>query len=193
MNVAIVLFEGFDELDAIGPYEVFRLAAGYGGDIDTQLVTLESTARVEARSGLRVEPDGTLNGTDPNLLVVPGGGWNDGEKGVRREYERGALPDAIARHHEEGARIASVCTGALLLAKTGLLEGRPATTHHTALEDLEATGATLQEGRFVDDGDVLTAGGITSGFDLALHIVESECGEDVAESVACELEYERAI
>ena len=74
-----------------------------------------------------------------------------------------------------------------------VLEARPATTHHGALHDLRATDAEVREERFVDDGDVLTAGGITSGIDLALHLVERECGADVAEAIAGELEYERAI
>jgi transcriptional regulator GlxA family with amidase domain len=193
MNVAIVLFEGFDELDAVGPYEVFQLAGRYGGDLSAELVTLEPTERIVARSGMRVEPDGTLDGADVDLLLVPGGGWNDDGPGVRVEYDRGEIPDRLAQYHTEGTAVASVCTGALLLAKAGLLDGRPATTHHTALEDLRELGADVVEDRVVDDGDVLTAGGITSGFDLALHIVARECGESVADSVARELEYERAI
>ena len=193
MNVAIVLFEGFDELDAVGPYEVFQLAGRYGGDLSAELVTLEQTDRVVARSGMSVEPHGTLAEANPDLLVVPGGGWNDEGPGVRTEYDRGEIPERIGRQHANGVTVASVCTGALLLAKAGLLDGRPATTHHTALEDLGELGVEVRETRVVDDGDVLTAGGITSGFDLALHIVVRECGESVADSVARELEYERAI
>lgn len=192
MRVDILLFEGFDELDAIAPYEVFRLAAPRDG-IDARLVTATPADRVEARSGLRVEPDGTLS-ESTDALVVPGGGWNDPDApGVRREYDRGDLPDAIADTFDAGATVASVCTGAMLLAAAGLLDGRPATTHHTALEDLERTGCTVREARFVDDGRVLTAGGITSGFDLALHLVDRECGPAVADAVARELEYERGV
>ncbi|WP_178915938.1 DJ-1/PfpI family protein [Natronomonas gomsonensis] len=193
MNVKLLLFEGFDELDAVGPYEVFQLAGRYGCDMSAELVTLTPTDRVVARSGMRIEPHGALEGSEADFVVVPGGGWNDDGPGVRVEYDRGEIPDVLARFHAERTAVASVCTGALLLAKAGLLDGRPATTHHTALEDLREMGADVVEDRVVDDGDVLTAGGITSGFDLALHVVARECGESVAESVARELEYERAI
>jgi len=192
MDVEILLFEGYDELDAIAPYETFRLAARRDADLDARLVTLDSVDSVEARSGLRVEPDGTLSEA-PDALLVPGGGWNDpGEPGVRREYDRGVVPDAIADRFESGSLVASVCTGSLLLAGAGILEGRPAATHHTAHEDLREMGVDVREDRFVDDGHVLTASGITSGFDLALHLVERECGADIADSVARELEYERS-
>lgn len=193
MDAEILLFEGYDELDAIAPYETLRLAARHGGAIDARLVTLDATDLVEARSGLRVEPDGTLSDA-PETLLVPGGGWNDpGDPGVRREYDRGAIPEAIAERFDSGTTVASVCTGSLLLAAAGVLEGRPAATHHTAHDDLRGMGVDVREDRFVDDGRVLTASGITSGFDLALHIVERECGEAVADGVCAELEYERAI
>lgn len=193
MLVEILLFDGFDELDAIAPYETFRLAARRSDAIDARMVTLSSTDMIEARSGLRIEPDGNLS-ESLDALLVPGGGWSDPDAaGVRREYERGDIPDTLAKHFDSGATIASVCTGSLLLAAAGILEDRPAATHHTAREDLREMGADVREERFVDDGRVLTAGGITSGLDLALHLVERECGEAVAESVAAELEYERAI
>jgi len=192
MEIEILLFEGFDELDAIAPYEVFRLASRRSDAIDARLVTRDPTDRIEARSGLRVEPDGTLS-EEPAFVLVPGGGWNDPGPGVRREYESGEIPDLLADRFEAGATVASVCTGSLLLAAAGLLDGRPATTHHTAREDLRELGVDVRERRFVDDGRILTAGGITSGFDLALAVVENECGEGVAAEVAAELEYERSI
>jgi transcriptional regulator GlxA family with amidase domain len=80
----------------------------------------------------------------------------------------------------------------MLLAEAGLLDGRPAVTHAGALEELRASAATVVDARVVDDGDVLTAGGITSGLDLALHLVGRYCGADLAERVATELEYETA-
>ena len=192
MRIDILLFEGFDELDAIGPYEVFRLASHHG-DIDARLVTTEAMDRIEARSGLRIEPDGSIS-SSADMLLVPGGGWGDPDAaGVRREYERGELPELLSERFESGATVASVCTGSLLLAAAGILDGRPAVTHHTAREDLREMGIDVRKERFIDDGAVLTAGGITSGIDLALHIVERECGPEIAESVAGELEYERAI
>lgn len=191
-SVVIVLYEGFDELDAIGPYEVFTNAAEAGVDFEVALYTLESTERVTASHGLTVEPDGTLDSIDdPDLLVVPGGGWNDrAERGAWAEAQ-GNLPDELARRHRNGAVLASVCTGGMILATAGLLDGRPATTHRSALDDLRDTGADVTDARVVDDGDVLTAGGVTSGLDLALWLVERNSGAETADAVAHGMEYDR--
>ena len=186
MEIEVLLFDGFDELDAVGPFEVFSNAARHREDVTVRTVTLEPTDRVVASHGLTIVSDGTLG--HPDLLVVPGGGWSGG--GARREYEAGVLPEAIAERHRAGATVASVCTGAMLLAGAGLLEGRPATTHHVAHDDLEAVTERV-DARVVDDGDLLTAGGVTSGIDLALWVVEREFGAEIAERVASELEYER--
>jgi transcriptional regulator GlxA family with amidase domain len=149
---------------------------------------------VTASHGLRVGVDATLDdaATDGlDLLLVPGGGWTDSHKpGVRREYDRGAIPDAIADLHAAGTAVASVCTGAMLLSKGGVLDGRPAATHAAAESDLRETAADVRDARVVDDGDVLTCGGVTSGLDLAVHLVEREFGHDVAAQVTREMEYE---
>ncbi|MFP8890896.1 DJ-1/PfpI family protein [Natrialbaceae archaeon A-CW2] len=184
----IVLFDGFDELDAIGPFEVFKNGARAGADLETRLVTLEPTETVTASHGLRVEPDGVLG--EPDLLVVPGGGWTSADGGVRRVVNEGRLADAVAAHHERGGTLAAVCTGAMVLATAGVLEGRPAITHQVALEDL-ADYADVTDARVVDDGDTLTAGGVTSGIDLALWYLERAFGESVATAVATEIEHER--
>lgn len=190
MDVAILLYEGFDELDAVAPYEVFRTAADYGANLDASLQTLVPSDSVTASHGLRVEPDDVLIGT-PDLVLVPGGGWNSrGERGAWAEVQDGTLPERLATLYDGGATVATVCTGALIAAEGGLLEGRPATTHESAKGDLREYGVDVRDDRFVDDGDLLTAGGVTSGIDLALHVVEREFGADVAEKVAGEIEYE---
>ncbi len=167
MKVEIVLFEGFDELDAIVPFEVLRNAALIdGADIEVKLVTLDGAEEVTAAHGLRVRPDGRL-GERPDVLIVPGGGWNNhAPQGAWAEFQRGELPAAIARLHQAGATVAAVCTGGMLVAAGGLTKGRPAVTHHLALEELRDTGAEVVEARIVDDGDLVTAGGVTSGLDL---------------------------
>ncbi|MFC3478055.1 DJ-1/PfpI family protein [Halobacterium litoreum] len=190
MDVAILLYEGFDELDAVAPYEVFRTAGEFGGDIDATMRTLVPAERVTASHGLTVEPDDVLLGV-PDLVLVPGGGWNDrGEAGTRAEVEDGTLPERLHTLHDGGAEIASVCTGAMLLAEAGLLDGRPATTHESAKADLAEYDVDVRDDRVVDDGTILTAGGVTSGIDLALHLVERECSPGLAEKVADEIEYE---
>jgi transcriptional regulator GlxA family with amidase domain len=193
MKFQIALFEGFDELDALAPYEVLRRAEEAGADLRAELVTLDPVDEVTAFYGLRVQPNGRLGvGEQPDVLIVPGGGWNHrGPRGARAEAERGALPDAIAQLHAAGTIVAAVCTGAMLLARAGILTGRHATTHHRALEELRAAGAAIVTARVVDDGDVITSGGVTSGLDLALWLVERFAGAGIAVQVERRLEYER--
>jgi transcriptional regulator GlxA family with amidase domain len=186
-HVQILLYDGFDELDAIAPYEILS-----GAGLRTELATLEPAERVVAAHGLGVVPQAVL-AERPDLLLVPGGGWvaRRADAGTWAEFERGVVPAAIARRHAAGSIVASVCTGAMLLAKAGILDGRPATTHHAAFGDLRGAGADVREdARVVDDGDVLTCGGVTSGIDLALHIVRRERGEEVADAAARLLEHD---
>ena len=192
MKVEIVLFEGFDELDAIVPFEVLRNAALIDdADIEVKLVTLDGTEEVTAAHGLRVRPDGRL-GERPDVLIVPGGGWNNhAPQGAWAEFQRGELPAAIARLHQAGATVAAVCTGGMLVAAGGLTKGRPAVTHHLALEELRDTGAEVVEARIVDDGDLVTAGGVTSGLDLGLWLLERYFGARIASAVEGRLEHER--
>jgi len=185
MQIAIIVFDGFDELDAIGPYEVFRHAARRGAELDATLVTLTDIEEIVAAGGLRMHPHGTL-GKAPDIVLVPGG------QGVTGEMERGDLPAVIRGLHEAGTTVATVCTGALLAASAGITAGRPATTHHAALGALRDAGAEVIEARVVDDGDLVSAGGVTCGLDLALWLVEREFGADLADAVAAEMEHRRS-
>ncbi|MEF8790922.1 MAG: DJ-1/PfpI family protein [Haloarculaceae archaeon] len=188
MDLEILLYDGFDELDAIGPYEVFRNGAQEGADLSTRLVTLDPRETVTASHGLRVGVDGTLG--SPDVVLVPGGGWGDrAEASAWAEYDRGAIPDALASAHERGATVATVCTGGMLAAGAGILDGRPATTHHVAHDDLREVAAFV-DARVVDDGDVLTCGGVTSGLDLAFHVLDREFGTEIRDRVARRMEYE---
>jgi transcriptional regulator GlxA family with amidase domain len=193
MRVAVVIFDGFDELDAIGPLEVLRNAAAMGATgLSVELVALDGAAEVTGSHGLRVRPDGRLDPERTDLLVIPGGGWNDrGAHGAWAEAQRGELPAAIAAAAGGGAVVATVCTGAMLAATAGLTRGRPAITHHDAVDDLRASGARVVEARVVDDGDLVTAGGVTSGIDMALWLVERHFGADLAGAVAAEIEHPR--
>jgi transcriptional regulator GlxA family with amidase domain len=187
MQTEILIFDGFDELDALGPYEVLA-----EGGFDVALVTYPAADRVVTARGAIVVPDRQLSDR-VELLVVPGGGWTKRPpKGAWAEVQRGVLPPVIAQRHAAGARIASVCTGAFLLAAGGLLDGRPAITHWNDVDDLEAMGIrVIRDARVVDDGDIVTAGGVTSGIDMALWIVEQEKGREAADAVAAELVYRR--
>jgi transcriptional regulator GlxA family with amidase domain len=188
MQTEILLYDGFDELDAFGPFEVLA-----NGGFEPRFVTVGGADSVTASHGARVLVDGALSDA-AELVVVPGGGWGDrAPQGAWAEAERGEIPQAIAARHRDGATIASVCTGAMLLASAGLLSGRPAVTHHVALDELEEAGADVKrDARVVDDGDILTAGGVTSGIDLALWLVERERGAEAADAVAREIEHTRS-
>jgi transcriptional regulator GlxA family with amidase domain len=187
MRTEILIYDGFDELDVFAPYEVLA-----GAGFDVALVTHPATDRVATTRGAIVVPDRQLSDR-AELLVVPGGGWTGRRpKGAWAEARRGVLPPLIAQRHAAGARIASVCTGAFLVAAGGLLEGRPAITHWKALDELEAMGVrVIRDARVVDDGDIISAGGVTSGLDLALWIVEQEKGREAADDIAAEIEYQR--
>jgi transcriptional regulator GlxA family with amidase domain len=189
MKIEIILFDGFDELDAIAPYEVLRTAEGLGAAIETELVGAHGPGTITASHGTRIEVRRGPSET-ADVMLVPGGGWFHGD-GIRAEIDRRELPRLLAAAHARGAIVGSVCTGAMLLAASGITAGRRATTHRLAIDDLRASGAEIVEGRFVDDGDVVTAGGVTSGLDLALHLVERFAGAEIAGKVAAEIEYDR--
>jgi len=192
MNVEVALFDGVEALDALGPAEVLAYGRDAGADVDVTLTTLDGERTVPTSHGIGVEAVGTLGETDPDLVVVPGGGWNARrDAGAWAEAERGDLPERLASLHAGGVTLAAVCTGGMLLSRAGLLAGRPAVTHHGAIDDLRETDAEVVDARVVDDGDVLTAGGITSGIDLALYLLEREFGDAIAAAAAEQMEYER--
>ena len=193
LTIQIILFDGFDEMDALAPFEVLKTAIALGADLKAELVTLTDRTEVVAAHGLRLKADAVLDRDHPpDILMVPGGGWNNhGEQGARAEAQKGDIPAAIAQLHRQGTKIAGVCTGGMVVASAGLLKGRPAITHHGAIADLQASGADVINARVVDDGDVLTAGGVTSGLDLALWLIEKYVGPQIAIAVEAEMEYER--
>ena len=144
MRIEIVVFDGFDELDAVAPYEVLRNAAAGGADWDVALVGAHGAGVVTGSHGLQLTVTERLS--HPDALIAPGGGWGEhAERGTWGEVQRGLLPDRIAALAPGCRWVASVCTGAMLLAAAGLTRGRPAVTHHVAVSDLAATGAQVIE------------------------------------------------
>jgi transcriptional regulator GlxA family with amidase domain len=192
MLIQVIVFDGADELDFVGPWEVFRLAAAAVKQaVEVRLVTLAPAGEVVAAHGLRVRPDGVL-ADECDLVIVPGGGWvARSAQSVRAEVERGELPRRLARIHAARGTVAGVCTGAMAMEAAGLLKGRAAVTHHGAIDDLRSTGTRVANARIVDEGSVLTCGGVTSGIDLALHLVQRYWGRDLADGIARQLEYAR--
>jgi transcriptional regulator GlxA family with amidase domain len=193
MRFQILIFNGFDELDAIAPYEVLQNAAQAKADVIAELVTTDAASEITAAHGLRLRPSRQLDlQRRPDVLIVPSGGWIDRTPhGARAEAERGVIPKIIKSLHESGTICASVCTGAMLLATAGILKGRPATTNHGAVKDLEDFGAQVINARVVDDGNVVTAAGVTSGLDLGLWLAECFFGSQLAQKIEIQMEYER--
>jgi uncharacterized protein (DUF427 family)/putative intracellular protease/amidase len=188
-TIDIVLFDGVDELDAVGPLEVLRGAAAQGADLEVRLVTRTEPLEVTGNHGLRLRADAVYTpGAD--ILLVPGGGWiARAEAGAWGEAERGDWLPLVKTAAESGVLLAGVCTGVMILARAGVIGARPATTHHAARADLEAAGVRFVDERVVDAGGLVTAGGVTSGLDLALHLVERLVSPEAAERQAKFLEY----
>jgi len=202
MYAQIVLFDGFDPLDVVAPFEV--LAAGgalSGGGLDVRLVSAEGPRRVVSGTlGLALEASAGLDPELPGYVVVPGAsGPIEGDPDVvdtipvlLARVGETALPGLVGTAMSRpDVTVATVCGGSLALAMAGLLEGRTAVTHVRGLDVLDATGVTVVEARVVDDGDLISAGGVTSGLDLGLYLVERSFGPRVAHAVEQLFQYER--
>ena len=185
-RVWIVAFPGAQVLDVTGPWEVFALANRAGGPRPPRYavsVVAPSAGAIATSGGLALLAQRTLaQATGPvDTLVVAGG---EGTQPHRRDVR---LVRWIARAARRARRVASVCTGAFLLAEAGLLDGRRATTHWAMCDALARRFPAVRVERdpiFVRDGHVFTSAGITAGIDLALQLVEEDCGRDVALTVA---------
>ncbi|MFI9273209.1 DJ-1/PfpI family protein [Kitasatospora sp. NPDC052896] len=192
LRVDIVLFDGAEDLDFTAPFETFSQAGSVSpGAVDVRYVTLDGPGLVRTQYGSRIQVDHAWSPAGRDVILVPGGGFvhRDGP-GVWSEIDRGVLPRALAAAVRNGLTIASVCTGAMILSAAGLTRGRPCTTHHLAQADLRAQGGLVKTARVVDDGDLVTAGGVSSGLDLGLWLVRRELGAETAVAIESMLEYE---
>ena len=188
-NVGIVVFDRVEVLDFAGPYEVFSVATQVA-DPDSFNVYLvaESAASVEGRNGFTVVPQFTFaNCPEPDILIVPGG------PGTRVEENNPAMLDWVKAKADPAELVLSVCTGARILAKAGLLDGLAATTHWVSIDELKEmvpTATIHDDRRFVDNGKVVTSAGVSAGIDMSLHIVGRLCGEKAAAETAHFMEYD---
>lgn len=200
LNVQIVLFDGFDLLDALAPYEVFSAASIYSDKaITVELVTAEGPRSVPSGvGGLRIEASGRLSPERGGIILVPGaagGVEGEGHDSVPAILGRAMITELTGLMRQALERpdvlVATVCGGSLLLAMGGLLEGRHAVTHRLGMDVFGATGAIPIPARVVDDGDLVSGGGVTSGLDVALYLVDRELGPRIAHEVERLFEYER--
>lgn len=203
VNAQFVLYDGFDLLDVIGPFEVLCAgsdAAGVG--LDVRLVSAEGPRAVTSGvRGVTLQATAALDPDLPGFVVVPGAAGpleGDPDAGAQtipvllaRVGDTALIPLMAAALANPQITVATVCGGALALAMAGLLEGRTAVTHVLGHDVLDATGVTVAAARVVDDGDLVSAGGVTSGLDLGLYLLERQYGPPVALAVEQLFEYER--
>ncbi|RON03902.1 DJ-1/PfpI family protein [Pseudomonas brassicacearum] len=194
LNIGIYVFDEVEVLDFAGPYEVFTTASrmhtrrsGDQAPLFNVFTIGQSTASVKARAGLKVHPDFSIH-DHPSLdcLIIPGGV-------VIAELNKAEVIDWIARLATPERLTASVCTGAFLLAKTGRLDGKQATTHWEDIEDMREMfpAVNVISGlRWVDEGAVISSAGISAGIDMSLHLVERLGDRELAERTALQLDFD---
>ncbi len=187
-TLVILLFDDVEVLDFCGPFEVFSVANYFGETPSFRVLTAAGKpGPVLARNGLSVNPHHTLDDCPaPDILLVPGG------EGTRREKDNPVLIDWIRDASQRAELVLSVCTGALLLGRAGLLKGLSATTHHLTFDLLRHVAPDteiLQNQRVVDNGRIVCSAGIAAGIDMSLHIVARLLGKERARQTAEQMEY----
>lgn len=187
-TVGILLFDDVEELDFAGPWEVFTMAAECGAEV--KAVTIADTARtVRCAKGLKVVAEhGFADASQLDILLVPGG------IGTRREVGNAELLSWIRRTAADCQWVTSVCTGALLLAAAGVVRGRRYTTHWAFADSLAALGEgqVVKNVRYVADGNLVTAAGVSAGIDMSLWLVGRMFGDELAKTTQKYMEYEPA-
>jgi transcriptional regulator GlxA family with amidase domain len=183
MQVAVLLYDRFTALDAVGPYDVLgripgaqlTFVAAEPGPVRTE----QGSLALVADAPMREYPH-------PDIVVVPGG------FGTRDLLEDEEILGWLREAHEHAKWTTSVCTGSLLLAAAGILDGLVATTHWLARDELAALGAVPVPDRVVRQGKIVTAAGVSSGIDMALHLAALEAGDTVAQAIQLGIEYDPA-
>jgi transcriptional regulator GlxA family with amidase domain len=184
MVVGILLFDDVEELDFAGPWEVFGIASQLK---NLRLLTVSKDGKpVRCRYGLQVQPEHSF-ATCPrlDLLIVPGG------RGAREKARYHAETISFIQRHASQAAIASVCTGAIVLAQAGLLDGKKATTHGSQLDALRKYPKiqVVENERFIFQGTVATSAGISAGIDLSLELLKRKYDEQLVREIVNEMEY----
>ncbi|MBY0599039.1 DJ-1/PfpI family protein [Bacillus bingmayongensis] len=189
-NVGIFLFNEVEVLDFAGPFEVFSVTTEMNGVHPFTVHTVSQDGNmITARNGLKVQPDFSIKDLPPvDILKIPGG-LGAREYGMKNEI----IINWIKQQMQEVKLMASVCTGALLLAKAGLLDSRKATTHWASIErfrDEFPNVEVLENVKFVDEGHIITSAGISAGINMSFHIVKNLLGIEIAETTAKRMEYD---
>jgi len=190
-NIAILLFDDVEVLDFAGPFEVFAVTNELRGHDTFEVFTVaEGVGTVRARNGLKLVPHYTLEQCPAaHLLIIPGG------FGTRALLKKPAFLEWVRIRARSAEIVMSVCTGALVLAQLRLLDGLKSTTHHECLDllrELAPATEVMPDARFIDNGRIITAAGISAGIDCSLHVVERLLGSDAATKTARYMEYQRS-
>ncbi|HDR4424187.1 TPA: DJ-1/PfpI family protein [Bacillus cereus] len=188
-SVGIFLFNDVEVLDFAGPFEVFSVTESDEEKTFTVYTVSQNGEMITARNGLKVQPDYSIEDLPPvDILIIPGG------KGVREnEVKNDIIIDWVRQQMKEVKLMTSVCTGALLLAKAGLLEGLQATTHWASIQTFKKdfpNVEVMENVKFVDEGHIITSAGISAGINMSFHIVKNLLGMEVAEETAKSMEYD---
>jgi len=190
MKIGILLFDDAEELDFVGPWEVFKMAREAKPESFELLLIAEKDAPVRCRGGMRVLPDMTTAACKSlDVLLVPGG------QGTRTEVKNEHLLAWIAAVSAKAQWVTSVCTGAMLLTAAGPARGKRVTTHWAfvkSLRERNEASEVLDSFRYVRDGNVVTAAGVSAGIDMALWLVGQWHGPEFARSVQRYMEYDPA-
>jgi putative intracellular protease/amidase len=181
MEIAILIYDRFTALDAVGPYEVLSRLP----DSTTTFIGETAGLKRTDTGVLALSADATIaDMPNPDIVLIPGG------PGQNALMEDGPLHEWLRKAHEGTTWTTSVCTGSLVLAAAGLLEGKRATSHWTALEELGSLGAEAMSERVVFDGKIVTAAGVSAGIDMALTLVARIGGDELAQAIQLGIEYD---
>ena len=185
MNFGFLLFPDLEELDLVGPWEIIGVWSKYADGPEHRLTVSQSGGEIVCAKGLKMVADHSFKDCPPlDYLLIPGG------QGTRAEVNNSELLEFVRRQAASCREVLSVCTGSFILQAAGLLDGKRATTHWASLDRLRALrGVTVDEKRFVRDGHIWTAAGVSAGIDLALALVADQAGEEVAGKVQLYAEY----
>jgi transcriptional regulator GlxA family with amidase domain len=189
MRIAIAVFDGAEELDFVGPWEVLAMWRDVFPDDEVEVMLVGETIEVvTCAKGMRVLPDTSWDEVgDVDVLIYPGG------RGTRAQLGDETIRARMRALKQRGTLLTSVCTGSLVYADAGLLDGLPATTYWSAFDTLLSLGRDIEpqpDSRFVDTGEVITAAGVSAGIDMALHLVGRLGTPDMAREVRRAIQYD---
>lgn len=185
LTIGILIFHQVEELDFVGPFEVLSYVNKIQPDSTKVLLVAETIDPIRAFNGMRILPDVTLETCPPlDIVIIPGG------KGRMAAMKNSTIKEFIQRQLKTAKYAASVCTGAFILAEAGLLAGKKATTYHTAFDELASYSVQVISAKVVQDGNIITSGGVSSGLELGFYLLKNLFSSSIAQEVADKIEYQ---